>query len=154
MQRGPDKPRLGELEKWLKHAAAHVIRGQEAAQLVAEGAEEIGMKWIEVDKNETVRVETKQTGGVEHVLVKLKSRLVALGRGQRQSDSRVQFPEPSKRRRCSEETWRARTSWARACPVSCCSGSHEQDCQASTQATACWHAYMCTERRMQGDGSG
>ena len=36
---------------------------RETAQLVAEVVEAIGMQWIEVDKHEKVRVETKQAGG-------------------------------------------------------------------------------------------
>ena len=124
------KPRLAEWEKWLKHAAADVIRVQEAAQLVADGVEEIGMKWIEVDKNEIVRVETKQVCGVERVPTKLKSRV------KDERSATVRQPRPKEyiscsvsrvleRRRCSAETWRARSSRARACPTSCCSGSHE-----------------------------
>ena len=58
----------------MKYAAADVILEQEAARLVADGAEEIGTQWIEVDRNEKVRVETKQTGGAEHALWKLQER--------------------------------------------------------------------------------
>ena len=65
MQRGPDESRLAQWEKRLKHLAADV--------LVADGTQ-----WIEADKNEKARVVTKQAGGVEHVLLKLKCRLVAL----------------------------------------------------------------------------
>ena len=51
--------------------------------MVAEGTDGIGTQWVEVDKTEKVRVETKQAGGAEHVLMKLKSRLVAMGNHER-----------------------------------------------------------------------
>ena len=55
------------------------ISVQEAARLVMEGVEEIGTQWIEVDRNEKVRVESEQAGEAKHVPMNLKSRLVALG---------------------------------------------------------------------------
>ena len=95
---------------------------------MAEGAEEIGTQGMEVDKNGKVRVETKQAGSAEHVPLKLKSRLVAPGSQERREErSFARYRQG----RCSAETWRARTSLS----------SHEQDCQDSAEATACWHAY-------------
>ena len=45
-----------------------------------EGAEEIiGTQWVEVDRNEKIRVESEQAGEAKHVPMNLKSRLVALG---------------------------------------------------------------------------
>ena len=52
---------------------------QEAARLVVEGADEIGTQWIEVDRNEKVRVESRQAGDAKYVSMNLKSRMVALG---------------------------------------------------------------------------
>ena len=79
MQRGLDEARLAEWKKWQKHSAADVISVQEAARLVMEGAEEIGTQWVEVDRNEKIRVESEQAGEAKHVPMNLKSRLVALG---------------------------------------------------------------------------
>ena len=70
---------MAEWEEWQKHSAADVISVQEAARLVTEGAEEIGTQWVEVDRNEKVRVESEQAGEAKHVPTNLKSRLVALG---------------------------------------------------------------------------
>ena len=61
------------------HAAADVVLEQEAVQLVAKGVEEIDTQWIEVEKNEHIRVGTERAGGAEPVPMKLKSRLVAVG---------------------------------------------------------------------------
>ena len=61
-----------------------MISAQEAARLVMEGAEEIGTQWIEVDRNEKVRVESRQAGDAKHVPMNLKSRLVALGNQEKQ----------------------------------------------------------------------
>ena len=77
VQRGLDEARLTESKKWQKHSAA--ISAQEAARLVMEGAEEIGTQWVEVDRNEKIRVESEQTGEAKHVSMNLKSRPVALG---------------------------------------------------------------------------
>ena len=72
-----DETRLAEWKKWQKHSAADVISVQEAARLVSEGAEEIGTQWVEVDRNEKIRIES------EHVPMNLKSRLVAQGNQER-----------------------------------------------------------------------
>ena len=72
VQRGLDEARLTEWKKWQKHSAADVISAQEAARLVMEGAEEIGTQWIEVDRNEKVRVEAEQA---DDIPMNLKSRL-------------------------------------------------------------------------------
>ena len=79
MQRGLDEARLAEWKKWHMHSAADVISAQEAARWVMEGAEEIGTQWVEVDRNEKIRVESEQTGEAKHVPMNLKSRLVSLG---------------------------------------------------------------------------
>ena len=79
VQRALDETRLAEWKKWQKHSAADVISVQEAARLVSEGAEEIGTQWVEVDRNEKIRIESEQAGEAKHVPMNLKSRLVALG---------------------------------------------------------------------------
>ena len=79
VQRGLDEARLAEWKKWQKHSAADVISVQAAARLVMEGAEEIGTQWVEVDRNEKIRVESEQAGEAKHVPMNLKSRPVALG---------------------------------------------------------------------------
>ena len=56
-----------------------MISVQEAARLVTEGAEEIGTQWVEVDRNEKIRIESEQAGESKHVPMNLKSRPVARG---------------------------------------------------------------------------
>ena len=73
VQRGLDEARLTEWTKWQKHSAADVISAQEAARMVMEGAEEIGTQWVEVDRNEKIRVESEQTGEAKHVPMNLSS---------------------------------------------------------------------------------
>ena len=68
-----DEARLAEWKKWQNHSVADVISAQEAARLVMEGAEEIGTQWIEVDRNEKVRVESEQAGEAKHVPMNLVS---------------------------------------------------------------------------------
>ena len=90
VQGGLDEARLAEWKKWQKHSAADVISAQEAAPLVMEGADEVGTQWTEVDRNEKVRVESRQAGDAKYVLMNLKSGLVALGnqeKGEVRSDS-------------------------------------------------------------------
>ena len=40
-------------------------------------AEEIGTQWVEVDRNEKIRIESEQAGDAKHVPMNLKSRLEA-----------------------------------------------------------------------------
>ena len=115
VQRGLDEARLAEWKKWQKHSAADVISAQEAARLVMEGAEEIGTQWIEVDRNEKVRVESEQAGEAKHVPINLKSRLVALGK-ESISSSALRVPG---RRKYGAEIWRVPTLLANACLASC-----------------------------------
>lgn len=74
LKTGLDKARAKEWSKWLQNDAAQVIDEAEADLLKADGAEEIGMQWIEIDKNEHLRVD----GSVE-IEPELRSRSVSMG---------------------------------------------------------------------------
>ena len=76
IQKELDEARVAEWAKWQKYEAVTVISANEAARLRAEGAEEIGTQWIEIDKNEHLRTSAKNATTIPR---KLKSRLVALG---------------------------------------------------------------------------
>ena len=121
VQRALDETRLAEWKKWQKHSAADVVSVQEAARLVSEGAEEIGTQWVEVDRNEKIRIESEQAGEAKHVPMNLKSRLVALGNQEKielRSDSPkadaegndlvFSFASSRKAKKCAEFSWRIR----------------------------------------------
>ena len=88
LQRVLDESQLPGWEMWLKHAAADVIPDQEAALLVAEGAEEVGTQWRSTSTR-TGRFEARRSrqGCAEHVPMQAKSRLVAMGKPERREVS-------------------------------------------------------------------
>lgn len=74
MQRKLDESRAKEWGNWLKYKAIRFPTAVEVAEMIAGGCDIIPMRWVDIDKNEKLRI----PGGPE-VPEKLKSRLVIRG---------------------------------------------------------------------------
>ena len=69
-----DAAREKEWGNWKSLAGSKLVSAKQAEELRARGSEELPSQWIELDKNEALRVESG-----EHLDPKMKSRLVARG---------------------------------------------------------------------------
>ena len=120
-------------------------RSDWSMQLVTEGADKNDTQWIAINKNETIRVEntflwSSSADWVFWAIRKDERNVETVRQSIPKGYILSSFAWVLERRGCDAETWEhvLRDGAHVPSPV-----THDQDCRNSTQALACWHAYLC-----------